>query len=295
LNQVIRVENVSTAINGKVLLDSINIHLEESNRVAIFGEAGSGKTLIYKILSTVLHPSSGKVLFFDKDIFHYPRLKERIGYISQEYVHYSYFTVKGLLSFYNSFYKKANTHIRDAYLDFFKIRLNDSITILNKRQQLGLTIIAALMHEPRIVIIDHFSHGLDETTRLNLLKLIKDDIGKLHASLLLLTPDIIELEELVTSVAMLIEGKIAFLKGFSDYRLKYKKVKIFADKELDFEDISITNIKKVEREGKIYSLVIDGNLNYITELLSLEGFQILDVKDYTLREFLTDKKEGKIL
>ena len=295
MNEVIRVENLTKSIRGKVLIDSINIHLEEANSLAVFGETGSGKTLIYKILSSVVKPTSGRIFMFTKDIFRYPRIKDKVGYISQDYTHYPYCSVHFLLSFYNSMYSKTNTTLRDKYLDFFKIKLHDKVRMLNKRQQLGLTIITALMHEPRIIIVDHFSHGLDEQTRLDLLGIIKNDIGELHAALLLFTPDILELENLVTSVAMLIEGKITFLKGFSDYRLKYKKVQVFADKELDIEDISLTNIKKVEREGKIYSLVIDGNLNYIKELLSLEGFQILDVKDYTLREFLTDKKEGKIL
>ncbi len=294
MNEVIRVENLVKSIHGKVAIDSINIHLEEGNSLAIYGESGSGKTLIFKMLESSIFPTSGKILLFGKNPFEYPKIKHFVGYLSQDYSHYPYFTVKGLLSFYHSFYRKTNKDIEEKYLDFFKIARAAKVSELSKRQHLGLSIIAALAHEPRLLIVDHFSRGLDEVLRLDLLEIFKDDIAKLKSSLLLFSPDIIELERLVRCIALLIDGKIAFLKEFSDYQLKYKKVNVFAEKELDIEDIPIGNIKKIEREGRMYSLVIDGNLNYITELLALEGFQILDVKDYTLREFLNDKKEGKI-
>ncbi len=145
---------------------NINLRIEKGEFLTIFGPNGAGKTTLIKIMSTLVSPTSGKVVIDGIDIKENPiEIRKKIGVISHETYLYHELTATENLRFFGRMYgtpdieKRIDELIKQVGLAY---RKNDRVRTFSRGMKQRLSIARALIHDPHILFLDEPYTGLDQ-------------------------------------------------------------------------------------------------------------------------------------
>ena len=168
--------------------EAINLTISKSSIIGIKGESGSGKTTLLDILTGIIEPTSGKILIDEKIIENSNRLRKIVSYVPQK-VFLLNDTIKRNIEFYSDIKNETMSNERVTKLiDVVNLRLflqnskNSLDTIIGEdgstisggqKQRIGIA--RALFKNPKILILDEATSGIDDIMEKNILKNIKDN------------------------------------------------------------------------------------------------------------------------
>lgn len=194
------------------LFENINITLHNRESIAILGVSGCGKSTMLHILSTLLKPNSGEVLYNEREIYSLSsdeRLKIRrndFGIIFQ-----SHYLFKGFSAYENIELaaKLVNKKIDNEILDKLQISqiLRQKIGELSGGQQQRVSIARVLHKNPNIIFADEPTGNLDKDTANDVFDVLFDYINKKDGGLILVTHDE-NLAQKCSSVYRLVDKKL---------------------------------------------------------------------------------------
>jgi len=197
--------------NGKVALHEVSLSVPEGSFFALLGPNGAGKSTLINILADTVRPSSGQITLFGEDLLKDRASgKRRLGVVPQEIAFDPFFSPREVLRFSRGMYgQKAD----DAWIDELLQRLElTEHAHKNTRQLSGgmrrrLLVAQALVHRPKLVVLDEPTAGVDVELR----KRLWDFIRELNASgttILLTTHYLEEAQELCDRVAIIDKGTL---------------------------------------------------------------------------------------
>ncbi len=162
----LEVKNYSKTIKGKVILEDINLQLESGHVYGFFGRNGSGKTMLFRAITTLIYPSSGDVLINGKSIINDKYDLSNIGLLLEEPGFYPYLNgVENLSMLYEINNKRDIPYIKEVMKS---VGLTDCETKKYKEYSLGmrqkLRLAQAIMEKQELVILDEPTNGLDEAS-----------------------------------------------------------------------------------------------------------------------------------
>ena len=173
---MIKVTNLSHYYNKDLALKDINLEIKKGEFVSIIGESGSGKSTLLSVLSTLLKPSSGEVVYEDtnykniKNIDNFRR--ENIGFIFQFHYLINYLSVKENINLANE--KASKEEI------FELLRLLGIENLIDKYpneisggQRQRVAIARAMINNPKVIFADEPTGNLDSKNSLNVFDLFK--------------------------------------------------------------------------------------------------------------------------
>ncbi len=205
---MIRIEDLSRRFNTLAALDGVNIHVERGESFALLGPNGAGKTTLVRILSTLLKPTSGRVLLNGIDVSEEPEdAKRQIGVVSHNPFLYDELTALENLEFFASLHD-ANPDLK-ILLKMVNLerRGKDIVGTFSRGMKQRLSIARAILHDPEILILDEPTSGLDLTSRKNFYKLLSS-LKKEGKTFLLTTHYIEEAAELCNRGIVLNKGRV---------------------------------------------------------------------------------------
>ncbi len=145
---------------------NINLEIRKGEFLTIFGPNGAGKTTLIKIISTLVSPTSGKVIIDGMDIKEHPiEIRNKIGVISHETYLYHELTAAENLRFFGNMYniKDGENRINDLLTQVgLSYRKNDRVRTFSRGMKQRLSIARALIHDPPILLLDEPYTGLDQ-------------------------------------------------------------------------------------------------------------------------------------
>lgn len=174
----LEVVNIRKSYGSQQVLFDVNLRLEDGQIVAFLGPNGAGKSTLMKILTGYLTPDSGEVQVENVDVLKHPRQAQRlIGYLPEHNPLYLEMYVKEYLQFVAGLYGMDRVAERtDAMIEKTGLtgEYRKRIGELSKgyRQRVGLA--QALIHEPRVLILDEPTTGLDPNQLIEIRELIKE-------------------------------------------------------------------------------------------------------------------------
>ena len=161
-------------------VDQLTLRIERGEVFGLLGPNGSGKTTTIRMLCGLLEPSAGSALVAGIDVSVAPELiKQRIGYMSQQFGLYEDLTVSENLTFYAGVYGLVNATRRARVADvvaFIGIgdRLGQLAGELSGGWKQRLALGCALMHRPAVLFLDEPTAGVDPAARRTFWRTIKE-------------------------------------------------------------------------------------------------------------------------
>jgi ABC-2 type transport system ATP-binding protein len=169
MQPVIESYDISKSFGATKALDSISFTVNESEIFGLIGPDGAGKTTLFRIITTLLLPDKGTVRVLGMDnVTHFKELRKHIGYMPGRFSLYQDLSVEENLNFYATvFGTTVEEHydlIADIYshIEPFKKRLAGKLSG-GMKQKLALS--CALIHKPKILVLDEPTTGVDAVSR----------------------------------------------------------------------------------------------------------------------------------
>lgn len=182
----------------------------------LLGPNGAGKTTTIGLLSGLIEPTGGRVLIDGVDLFTRPmEAKARLGLVPQSFALYPTLSAHDNLVFFGRIYGLKGKHLRKriaCVLDIVELtdRANQTVATFSNGMKRRLNIAVGLLHEPKILILDEPTVGVDTQSRNAILESIHS-LNKSAVTVLYTTHYIEEAQRLCDRVAIMDQGKIIAL------------------------------------------------------------------------------------
>ncbi len=226
---MIEIKNVSKTYNGNVLaIDNLNLKINDGEIVGFIGLNGAGKTTAIKMMTGILVPDTGTITINSYDIVKDSlKAKQIIGYIADNPDMFLKLTGIEFINFIADIYKVPVT-IRKKRIKLFGERFGLS-DVLDKPMQgyshgtrQKMMVVAALVHDPEVWILDEPLIGLDPTSAFELKKMMREHADKGNA--VFFSTHVLEVaEKLCDRIAIINKGKIVFVGTLKELKDKYNK------------------------------------------------------------------------
>jgi ABC-2 type transport system ATP-binding protein len=292
----IEVRNISLQYGDRLTLKNINFNVQEGHIHGFLGPNGAGKTSTMKVIANLLSPSSGEVLINSKD---HKQIKNdfhnQIGFLLEDPPLYSDMNVKEYLTFIAKLKKVHKSKIVER-LEYCK-RVLDLETVFDRsienlskgfKQRVGIA--QAIIHMPKIVILDEPTVGLDPYSVVEIRNLILN-LKEQH-TILLSSHLLHEMSLVCDEVTIIADGKILESGRIEDIENKLltnniiKIQTLFKPSEwIEFlsEHPSIKLSSEVTRDDglheytiqathnhELYSLIVEKSVEFKAKLISIE-------------------------
>ncbi len=190
-------EDVSIAFEGKPVLDSISFSLARGETKAIFGVAGSGKTLILKLALGLLKPDSGRIFVLGEEVTAMREqtlfdLRRKIGMVFQESALFDSLTVEDNVAFRLIEEHVPYEEVHQRVLEVLRfVELEHTVTLFPSELSGGMrrrvAIARAIISQPEVLLYDSPTGGLDPVTSTTIIELLVKQRDVYKTSALLVT------------------------------------------------------------------------------------------------------------
>ncbi|MDG6997657.1 MAG: ABC transporter ATP-binding protein [Nitrososphaerota archaeon] len=249
---------------GKVTaLSGLDLKIMPGEIYGLLGPNGSGKSTMIKIIVGLLEPTSGSVRVSGRDPATNPvEVKSTIGYVAENTMLYDSLTPRDFFEFISSVrkidQKKANERVARLATAFNLSQYYDSpIATLSMGTKQKVSIIAALMHEPSLLLLDEPLNGLDAKSSRILKDLISFHIEKNKGAVLFSTHIMEIAEHICNRIGIIYQGKIVAEGSLDELRRKASEGRVGGEKatleevflKLTHEEEEVTETIKTLREA----------------------------------------------
>lgn len=260
-------------------VDDITMSVKQGEIVGYLGPNGAGKSTTIKMMTGILKPTSGEILV-DGNVPHYNRTKnaQNIGVVfgQRSQLWWSLPLIESF-NLLKSIYKIADVEYSNM-LDFYS-SLVDITHIINKPirqmslgQRILSDILAAFLHNPKIVFLDEPTIGLDVSMKAIIRKLILALNNEKKTTVILTTHDMSDVEALCERIVIIDKGKMIF-----DNRIEYLRTYFgsYRTLKIRIEEHTTEQIEWLKKEFSFWDIYI--NDEWITILVDESKASVVDV------------------
>ena len=232
-------------------LDDISFVLPCGHIMGLIGENGAGKSTIINCILDIIEKDSGSIsVLGQKNDKNNVSLKENIGVVLDASDVYDNYTVKQVENIMKDVYKQWNHEVYDYYIQKFALPLNKMIKDFSRGMKMKMAITIALSHQPKLLILDEATSGLDPIMRDEILDVFMEFVQDENHAILLSSHISSDLEKIADYIAFIHEGKLILSTSKDELIYEYGLMKCRNDEfdMIDKEDIIRYRIKTYEVE-----------------------------------------------
>lgn len=294
-------------------LNSVSFNVDEGEIFGFIGPNGAGKTTMVRILATLLLPSSGEVRVLGCDVRkNSDEIRQRIGYVQQQFSTELFMTVKGNLDSYGRLWGVQETEKqRRMYFlaDMFGLKeiLNKKAMELSIGERRRLQVAREFMHDMELLFLDEPAVGLDPIVKRTLLDFIRNKAEKEEITVFFTTHVMSEAEYLCDRIAIIDKGRILACGSVDELKKMFSAESIL-EIVIEEKDRKVMDLLRSAREvndvtfsenGRTIKMFVENPYSYAPRILNnlvREGYHVteLRVKEPTLEDvFIRAVKQGE--
>ncbi|MCH4887725.1 ABC transporter ATP-binding protein [Acidaminobacter sp. JC074] len=281
---IIKLENM-TKYYGKTLgVENLNLEIESGEVFGFIGPNGAGKSTTIRTMMGFIKSSGGMCSLFGEPVsgkLH--EIKHMIGYLPSEVSYYDDMTGGQLLNYSIKYYRGDFTERLKYLCDYFELDTSKKIEDLSYGNKKKIGIIQALAHEPKLLILDEPTGGLDPIMQNKFFDLLIKEKEK--GTTIFFSSHILgEVQKLCDRVGIIKEGRLIKVETLEELsRVKYKKIKVLLKEPSTFVSPK-ENIKDLIIKDKMVTCLCIGGLeNFLVELLKNQ-IENIWIEDPSLEE-----------
>lgn len=270
--------------SGSVKVEAVKgvtFSIDSGKIFGLLGPNGAGKTSLIGCTTTLEKPTSGDILVFGESVTQNPiRTKMNLGVVHQEIINTGFFDVWEILDFQSGYYGIRKNKERCDYL-MQKLSLyehrNKKIKQLSGGMKRRLMIAKALVHSPKLLLLDEPTAGVDVGLRESLWKFV-EELKAEGMTILLTTHYLEEAEKLCDEVAIINKGQILFCGSPKDVISQYaqKRLTVYL------------------KDGSRKEFSEHANLG-LNEILTKQAINLSDIQDMKIEEGRLEDAFSKVV
>ncbi len=266
---MLKIEHLSKTFDSIKAVDDISFEVKKGEIFGFLGPNGAGKTTAISMISGLLKPDSGKITIDSMDLESNLRsIKKIMGVVPQDMAFYEELTASENLLFWGRLQGVKRKILEERIHIYLKTtgllgRENDPLKKYSGGMKRRINLIIGLIHQPKLLLLDEPTIGIDVQTRLNIFNLIKEASSQ-GTTILYTTHNLQEAEELCHRIAIMDQGKILAIGTLEEL------IQIVGEKDI----IIISGKFSVDQGRNITSLFKDATVLSLKEgkiILSLEA------------------------
>ncbi|WAJ71083.1 ABC transporter ATP-binding protein [Catenovulum adriaticum] len=283
----LEIKNLKKVYNGGVeALKGVDLMVEQGDFFALLGPNGAGKSTTIGILSSLVNKTSGQVKIFGHDINDELELaKSHIGLVPQEFNFNQFETVQQIVVNQAGYYgvKRKEALIRsETYLkqtDLWK-KKDTPARNLSGGMKRRLMIARAMMHQPKLLILDEPTAGVDIEIRRSMWQFLRK-INEQGVTIILTTHYLEEAESLCRNIAIIDKGQIVENTSMKRLLTQLTVETFILDLAEDYSNIQLEKVKYEQTDAHTLQIEIDKNdsLNQVFDQLSAQNIVVKSMRN----------------
>ncbi len=262
----LRINNVSKIFKNSKgedfkAVDNVSLDIEQGKIYGLLGPNGAGKSTLINMISGILRPSEGKIEVFGLDVAKESnQTKQMIGVVPQEIVMEMAFTVEEVLYYFGGMYgvpiSERKPRIKSVLEDLgLEDKAHERARNLSGGMKRRLMIAKAILHKPKLLILDEPSAGVDVSLRQKIWSLVRR-LNEEGTTIVFTTHYLEEAEQLCESIALVDHGRLIKSGKLKDIQQEFSKNTI----HFELFDRSVPPLAGVSEVGVEYEYPISKDL-----------------------------------
>lgn len=294
---MLELKNVTKYYGDFKAVDNLSFKVKDGEIFGLLGVNGAGKTTTFRMIINLLDKNEGTILLDGKPIDY--SITDKIGFLTEERSLLLKLTVLEQAIFYGTLKgldKKCIEERLDVLLERFKISeyKNRKIKELSKGNQQKVQFITAILHEPKLLILDEPFSGLDPINVEEFMKMINELKNK-GTSIIFSSHRMEHVELFCDELVILVHGKSVLQGNLKDIKKKYRKknIQLFCKGDVDkLKDIDgvLDIIKEAGTDTYIIKISDDTVVDKVFEVVkTFKSVTKFNVEEATLNEIFISK------
>lgn len=254
---LLKVENLHKSFGNTKAVDGVSFQVRSGEVFGLLGPNGAGKSTTISMISTLLPPTKGEILFEDRSILTDPKaIRQKLGVVPQDIALYPTLTGYENLSFWGNMYGLKGPGLKKRINEVSEViglngRLKDRVDKYSGGMKRRLNIGAALLHKPELLIMDEPTVGIDPQSRNHILDTVLE-LNRQGMTIIYTSHYMEEVEYLCSRICIMDQGRIIasgtqeelveLVKGETQVNLKFDRM----DKNILGLLTSIKGVKRAE-------------------------------------------------
>lgn len=214
-NNILKIDGLYKSFGKKEIIKDFSLEISSGEIVGLVGPNGAGKTTIMKMLTNLIKPTKGTAYICGKNIkTEYKDAMRNVGAIIETPEFYKYMTGFQNMMQYARLYRIPKERVIEAFKTVgLESRMYDKVRkySLGMKQRLGIA--QAILHKPKLLILDEPTNGLDTAAVLEFRTYLKNIVEKEKCSILISSHILSEMEKLCTKIAIIQDGKLLEIRN----------------------------------------------------------------------------------
>lgn len=250
---MIELKNLTKKFGDKIAVDNMNMRLEEGHVIGLIGQNGAGKTTTFRMMLDFIKPTHGTITWDNHAIINHD--KQNIGFLPEERGLYQKLSIEQQVIYFAELHGMTKADAKQK-LKHWMTRLDvvgkvtDKVQSLSKGNAQKVQLIATVITEPSLLILDEPFTGLDPVNT----QLMMNEISRLKkngAMIIFSSHNMSGVEKLSDELLMLKHGQTVLSGGLVEIRESFGRSEIYLESTVpDAELLAIPGVLSVEQDGR---------------------------------------------
>lgn len=274
-NVMIKVQQVYKRYGSVHALEDLSLEVLEGAVYGLIGPNGAGKTTLLRILSALISPTSGQVWLDNEEVTQSPAaIRRKVGYMPDFFGVYPDLTSAEYLEFYAGISGVARRNLASSIKDLLELvnlseKRDAPVETLSRGMKQRLCLARALIHDPRILLLDEPASGLDPGARVEFRELLRTLQG-MGKTIVVSSHILLDLAEMCSHIAIIRAGKLV-IEGDVEHVIRALggaqriEVRVLERAEeaiqalKDMPEISSVSLERDDENGQVIHAEFTGN------------------------------------
>lgn len=285
MNAVIELNGLTKFYGKQRGIENITFKIEEGEIFGFIGPNGAGKSTTIRTLLALFEPTGGSARIFGKDCIKEADVIARdVGYVPSESAYYDNMKVKELLSYTAELYKKDCKGKTDELCQRLNLDTTRKIADLSFGNKKKVGIVSALLHSPKLIILDEPTAGLDPLVQQTFFEILSEENDR-GATIFFSSHILSEVQKFCKRVAILKEGMLISVQSIKQLRENgFKKVSVIAKSMIPVCYFVADNVARLVQDGAVSHFMYQGDVDALLKKISSLDIEDAFIEEPTLEE-----------
>ncbi len=288
------VSGLTRRFKGKLAVDNLSLSIPAGTVYGFIGPNGAGKSTTLRMLMGLLPIDAGRASVLGMDAGSCAQaIRRHVGYVPEQHFIYRWMRVKEVIRFCSTFYETWNHELCDQFTDQLQLPRNKKVQTLSKGMVVKLSLLLAVSHEPKLLILDEPMAGLDPLIREEFMEGILASLVTGGVTVLLSSHTLSDVQRLSDTVGIINEGRMLVQCSIDELLSRTKRIRLALEGDSPPDGLTEMGIF-ARTDGRECVLTVgDYSDDTVGRLIEFDGVEVIEVSDISLEEAFKDHIKGR--